>query len=916
MKLKKKRIKFLIIILCFVVIITSNLNISIADQANELENNIGNEVTNNIENELRDLIINYDNENSIVTRRETVNAEVENYSNTASSNAKSNGIYRMAVGADSNKVIEIAGSGTWDNAKVDIWDNGNVPAQKFYFEYEDGYYKITAMHTRKSLTVKNGELKEGVEIVQSEYEGLDSQKWILRDSKKNGWVISLLSNPELSITVEGNIVNGSKLILGKTEDNDNQMFYLFNITEEEHHKANGIYRMAVGADSNKVIEIAGSATWDNAKVDIWDNGNVPAQKFYFEYEDGYYKISAMHTRKYLTVKDGNLKEGAEIVQSEYEGLDSQKWILRDSKKNGWVMSLFSNPQLSITVEGNVANGSKLILDKTEDNNNQMFYLFNITEDEHHKSNGIYRMAVGADSNKVIEIAGSNTADDAKVDIWDNGNAQVQKFYFRYENGYYIITAMHTGKALTVKDGEIVQSGYEGLDSQKWILRDSKKNGWIISLFSNPQLSITIEGNIANGSKLILNKTEDNNNQMFYLFNITENERYKENGKYKIAVGADSNKVMEVAGSSTLDNAKVDIWDNGNVPAQKFNLEYENGYYKITAVHTGKSLTAKDNILKSETEIVQAEYNGLDSQKWILRDSKMNGWVISLLTNPQLSLTVEGNIVNGAKLVLSKTEDNDNQMFYISKEVDKNIKTALYGMSGLMYKGTGGYYLEYYQIGNGSKHLFLNFSIHGFEDSYNNDGSELTYMANEFWEYLKNNITDDLVNEWTIYIIPVSNPDGQRDGWLHSGPGRTTVYSWAPGNQGIDMNRCFPVGYKREYSQRNYNGTEPLQAYEAQSLRDLILNNTGSQNIVIDVHGWLNETIGDYGIGEYYRGEFGISTQHIGTYGAGYFIQWARSIPNTRSMLLELPPVSSHNEVVNNDYAGKFCRSTMRLLENM
>ena len=545
----------------------------------------------------------------------------------------------------------------------------------------------------------------------------------------------------------------------------------------------------------------------------------------------------------------------------------------------------------------------------------MFYVFNITEDEHYKVDGIYRMAVGADSNKTIEVEGSNIADSAKVDIWDNGNAQAQKFYFRYEKGYYVITAMHTGKALTIKDGEIVQSTYEGLDSQKWILRDSKKNGWVISLFSNPQLSITVEGNIVNGSKLVLSKTEDNDNQMFYLFNITENERYKSNGTYKLAVGADSNKVIEVAGSSTVDNAKVDIWDNGNVPAQKFNFEYENGYYKITAVHTGKSLTAKNNIIESGTEIVQAEYEGLDSQKWLLRDSKKNGWVISLFSNPQLSLTVEGNIANGSKLVLGKTEDNNNQMFYVTKEVDKNIKTGLYGMSGLMYKGTGGHYLEYYQIGKGSKHLFLNFSIHGFEDSYNNDGSELTYIANEFWEYLKNNITDELVNEWTIYIIPVSNPDGQYEGWSHRGPGRTTVYSWAPGNQGIDMNRCFPIGYEREYSERNYNGTEPLQAYEAQSLRDLILNNTGSQNIVIDVHGWLNETIGDDGIGRYYRDEFGIST-HIGTYGAGYFIQWARTIPNTRSMLLELPQVSNHNAVVNNDYAGKFCRATIRLLENM
>ena len=732
-------------------------------------------------------------------------------------------------------------------------------------------------------------------------------------------------NNEVSNKVENGlrelIVNNNKeeTTKEKTNDVDN------NITTYNTSNVlgnNGVYRLAVGADSNKVIEIAGSNTDDNAKVDIWAYGNVPAQKFNIEYVDeGYYKITARHTGKSLTVKDGELSEGTEIVQSTYDGLDSQKWIIRDSKINGLVISLMSNPLLSITIEGNIVNGSKMILSRTENNNNQMFYFFTETEAERTVKNGVYRLAVGADSNKVIEIAGSNTDDNAKVDIWAYGNVPAQKFNIEYvDEGYYKITARHTGKSLTVKDGElsegteIVQSTYDGLDSQKWIIRDSKVNGLVISLKSNPLLSITVEGNIENGSKMILSKTENNNNQMLYFFNETESEKTVKNGVYKLAIGIDSNKALEVAGSNTNDGAKVDIWDYGNAEAQKFNIKYEDGYYKITAMHTGKSLTVKNGNLSEGAEIVQSTYEGLDSQKWIIRDSKVNGLVISLKSNPLLSITVEGNIENGSKMILSKTENNNNQMLYFFNVTDKNIKEGLYGKSGLMYKGETGNYLKYYQIGKGSKHLFTTFSIHGFEDSYDKDGTELTYIADEFFNYLKNNMSDELVNEWTIYILPVVNPDGQYDGWTNNGPGRTTVYSWAPGNQGIDMNRCFPVGYTRAYSQRNYNGTEPLQAYEAQSLRDFILSNTGNQNIVIDVHGWLNETIGDNDLGQYYRNELGIS-EHIGTYGNGYLIQWARTIPNTKSMLLELPQVNSHTEAINMNLSGKFINATMKILED-
>ena len=836
---------------------------------------------------------------------------------------KEDGIYKIAIGANSNKTIEVAGSDTGNNATVDIWDYGNATAQKFYFEYqEEGFYKITAMHTGKSLTAKGDKIEEGVQIVQYDYQGLDSQKWILRDSGKNGWVISALSNPQLSISVNENISNGSKMVLSKTEDNDNQMFWIFNISEEQRTKADGIYKIAIGADSNKALEVAGSSTSNNATVDIWNYGNATAQKFYFEYqEEGFYKITAMHTGKSLTAKGDKIEEGTQIVQYDYQGLDSQKWILHDSGKNGWVISVLSNPQLSISVNGNISNGSKMVLSKTEDNNNQMFWIFNISEEQRTKEDGIYKIAIGADSNKALEVAGSSTGNNATVDIWNYGNATAQKFYFEYhEEGFYKITAMHTGKSLTAKGDEIeegtqiVQYDYQGLESQKWILRDSGKNGWIISPLSNSRLSISINGSISNGSKMVLSKTEDNNNQMFWIFNISEEQRTKADGIYKIAIGADSNKAIEVAGSDTGNNAIVDIWNYGNVAAQRFKLEYINGFYKITATHSGKSLTVKDGNLVSGAQIVQYDYQGLESQKWILRDSGKNGWVISLLSNPQLSISVNGSILNGSKMVLSKTQDNDKQMFYISPYVDKNIKDGLYGKSGLMYKGTGGNYLKYYQIGRGSKHLFLGFAIHGFEDSYNYDGQELTYIADQFFNYLKENMPDDLVQEWTIYILPSINPDGEYNGWTNNGPGRTSVYSWAPGNQGIDMNRCFSVGYQRMYSARNYNGTQPLQAYEAQSLRDFILNNTGSQNIVIDVHGWLNETIGDNEIGSFYRSQFGISN-HISSYGAGYFINWARTIPNTRSMLLELPEVQSHSQVISRDYVGKFTNATMNLLRS-
>ena len=92
--------------------------------------------------------------------------------------------------------------------------------------------------------------------------------------------------------------------------------------------------------------------------------------------------------------------------------------------------------------------------------------------------------------------------------------------------------------------------------------------------------------------------------------------------------------------------------------------------------------------------------------------------------------------------------------------------------------------------------------------------------------------------------------------------------------------------------------------------------TNGRNILVDLHGWLNETIGDSGLGSYYRSQFGMS-HHIESYGTGYLVNWARSsLANCRSTLVEMPAtVWSHSDVVNQNFAGKYIEATLSMLRN-
>ena len=251
----------------------------------------------------------------------------------------------------------------------------------------------------------------------------------------------------------------------------------------------------------------------------------------------------------------------------------------------------------------------------------------------------------------------------------------------------------------------------------------------------------------------------------------------------------------------------------------------------------------------------------------------------------------------------------------------NYSAGTYGVSGLKSIGDGrGQDLKYYKIGKGPNVMFAVFSVHGFEDSWYRDGQELTYIAEEFKNRLIQMQDSNIENKWTIYIMPSVNPDGANHGWTNNGPGRLTLHSNAPGNGGIDLNRCWHISGTsyQTYSGRNYNGTAGFQANEAANLRDFMLSHQSysGRNIVVDLHGWLNETIGDSGLGSYYRSQFGMS-HHIESYGTGYLVNWARSsLANCRATLVEMPAtVWSHSDVVNQNFAGKYIEATLSMLRN-
>ena len=300
------------------------------------------------------------------------------------------------------------------------------------------------------------------------------------------------------------------------------------------------------------------------------------------------------------------------------------------------------------------------------------------------------------------------------------------------------------------------------------------------------------------------------------------------------------------------------------------------------------------------------------------------------TNPGYYITIDFSNYSIGKHTITvqaifnnKILDNQTKNFEVRNEI--SYYSGYYGRTGLKEVGDKkGSDLEYFKYGNGPNVFFATFAIHGFEDLWPHDGYELVEIAEKFYQTLIKNEDYDLSDKWTIYIFPAINVDGVKHGNTNNGPGRTTLKS--NGEKGVDLNRCWSTNFQANYSNRNYTGSEPFMACEARYLRDFMIQNKSKngQTVLVDLHGWTQQLIGDRDICYYYGKQFPENDgSSIERYGTGYLIGWARNTlgnnnKSAKSALIELPnnEVKGHQDVVNNKFCNRYINATLEMLKNL
>ena len=474
---------------------------------------------------------------------------------------------------------------------------------------------------------------------------------------------------------------------------------------------NGTYVIKSAINNNYVFDVSNASKNDSGNVQIWQNANVTQQRFKIEYlNNGYYKIISENSGKVLDVDNAGKYDGANVQQFSYNGTDAQLWQIKDvgngyytfiSKCNGRCLDVYGgiagNGRNISTFSSNGTKAQKFKLEKYE-------YATKIVDD------GTYVVKSAINNNYVFDVSNASKNDRGNVQIWQNANVTQQRFKIEYlNNGYYKIISEDSGKALDVDnagkyDGANVQQfSYNGTDAQLWQIKDvgdgyytfiSKCNGRCLDMYGgiaeNGRNISTFSSNGTKAQKFKLEKYAPNNGKNDNGGSQTKPEDNNKNngssqtkpgkkninsGLYSIKTYLNQNYVIDVSGGSKNDSANIQIWQNANVPQQKFNFKnLNNGYYSITSCNSGKVLDVYGGYKKDGTNVQQYSYNGTDAQQWEILDAGNDFCYIKSKLG-EFYLTIDNNNAsNGSNISIRNIAYSNAQKFKLEKvnfSIDNN-----------------------------------------------------------------------------------------------------------------------------------------------------------------------------------------------------------------------------------------------------
>lgn len=575
------------------------------------------------------------------------------------------GDYAIAAGPDlSRMVLDVTGGSASNGANVQIYQSNTTAAQRWRVSHDDdGYLTITNVKSGKVLDVSAGSTCLGTNVQQYTACGDANyaQKWIAVPNGDGS--VRLLSAvwQQRILDVAGGSLNSQTNVQLYTSNGTAAQRFSFIATNsasvdpcDDILKDKGWCVISPSANGAVALDVAGGSLKNGGNVQTYSCNGTLSQLFKAEYRDGYYVLRNAGSGKVLDVAAGDVVPGTNVQQWDESPNDNQLFSVVVNEDGSYS---FINKATGLML---AVSGSNLVAAIVGDSVQTSFVF---AEQEDLLSEGLYEIYPSANSSYVLDVASASADSGANVQLYSNNGSFAQKWLLKKVDGAkntYTFESVCSTNRLAVSGTNVCTMAPADVKAQQWVARIDS-NGIEFVSADDQDLSLDVKGgNFASSSNVQVYTSNDSAAQRFRLRSTSADVV---NGTYFIRMASRANSVLDVSGGSSADGANVQIWQNNDTGAQKWNFSRNvDGSYTIVNAASGKALDVKDAAASSGTNIQQWSRNGSAAQRWYI-EYVSGGFRLSSALNTAFVIDVSGgNAANGTNVALYASNDSKAQRF--------------------------------------------------------------------------------------------------------------------------------------------------------------------------------------------------------------------------------------------------------------
>ena len=468
-----------------------------------------------------------------------------------------------------------------------------------------------------------------------------------------------------------------------------------SINQAPNSVSDGQYLFKSELDGMGVLQVGSNGSASETSLKICSSTMGEEQKFVLERDSGsgYVRIKNMQSSRYLGLVGSSGRYSQAVVQKEYS-VDDKTLLWQIAESGGaLVVKPAINTDYCLDVTGgSFYEGVSVCLYKVNGGANQRFSLVSTVAPEveggRTVDDGVYSVSLGSDGSVALGVSGSATGDGGNVQATASAGLASQKFRFTLkEDGFYEVRNLNSGKVLDVDHGNIVPgtnilqwSDYAS-DNQRWAVQRCE-GGYRLVCKANG-LALTLGASAGPGSNAFASTVADGRGQVFSL-EPAALERVVSDGEYVVSSQVDPMQVLDIAGASTANCARLEVYESHMADNQIFRFERDDdtGFYKVTCVGSGKVLDNDNRNVSNGAAVLQYDSTGALNQRWIVQ-REGSGLSIRSAIDPSYCIDLAGGgASNCTKAEMYRYNGGANQRFsLVSTNIAPVSESEDFGFEG-------------------------------------------------------------------------------------------------------------------------------------------------------------------------------------------------------------------------------------------